>query len=149
MTVKDIMTTEFGACAPEEPLSTAIRIMADRECGFIPVVDMHGTLVGVLTDRDVCKAAHVTQRAVTHIAVSDTMSSPVYSCFVDEPLTTELATMAKHQVRRLPVLDRSGHPHGVLSIDDIVRTSDRRGAPTSEDIVAALKGICRRHPVLV
>jgi CBS domain-containing protein len=149
MTAKDIMTREFGACPPEAPLSTAIRIMADRECGFVPVIDMHGTLVGVVTDRDVCKAAHLTQRAVTHIAVSDTMSHPVYSCFVDDTLQAALVTMAKHKVRRLPVLDKKGHLQGVLSIDDIVHTSDRRGAPTSEDIVGALKAICAHRHVEV
>jgi CBS domain-containing protein len=149
MTVKDIMTREFGACAPEDPLSTAIRIMADRACGFVPVVDSHGTLVGVVTDRDVCKAVHVTQHAVAHIAASDTMSHPVMSCFVDEPLQAALSTMAKHRVRRLPAIDRTGHLQGVLSIDDIVRASDRRGAPTSEDIVAALKHICAHRRVEV
>jgi CBS domain-containing protein len=148
MTAKDIMTREFGACAPEDPLSTPIRIMADRDCGFVPVIDMRGSLMGVVTDRDICKAAHLTQRAVTHIAVSDTMSHPVFSCFVDDPLKTALATMAKRQVRRLPVLDRTGHLLGVLSIEDILRESDRRGAPTSEDIVAAWKNICARHVVV-
>jgi CBS domain-containing protein len=149
MTTKDIMTREFGACAPEDPLSTPIRIMADRNCGFVPVIDTHGTLVGVVTDRDICKAAHLTQRAVTHIAVSDTMSHPVFSCFVDEPLKAALATMAKHQVRRLPVLAKTGRLQGVLSIEDILRASDRRGAPTSEDIVAAWKSICARKMVTV
>ena len=133
MTAKDIMTREFGACAPQDPLSTAIRIMAERDCGFVPVIDMHGALVGVVTDRDICKAAHVTQRAVTHIAVSDTMSRPVFSCFADEPLKAALARMAKHQVRRLPALDKTGRLLGVLSIEDILRASHLRGAPTSED----------------
>lgn len=149
MTVNDIITREFGACAPEDPLSAAIRIMVERDCGFVPVVGMDGTLVGVVTDRDICKAAHVTQRAVTHIAVSDTMSHPVYSCFVDEPVKAALATMAKHQVRRLPVLDKAGRQQGVLSIEDILRASDRRGAPTSEDIVAAWKSICAQKTVAV
>jgi CBS domain-containing protein len=49
--------------------------------------------------------------------------------------------MARHHVRRLPVLDKHGHLQGVLSIDDVVQASDRRGAPTAQDIVDALKGI--------
>jgi hypothetical protein len=37
---------------------------------------------------------------------------------------------------------------GVVSIDDIVRASDLRGAPTSEDIVAAWKSICARKIIV-
>lgn len=77
------------------------------------------------------------------------MTVPVFSCFVDEDVKAALATMAKHKVRRLPVLDKAGHLHGVLSTDDIVRASDRRGAPASEDIVAALKSICAHRHVEV
>jgi CBS domain-containing protein len=44
------------------------------------------------------------------------MSHPVFSCFADENVKTVLVTMAKHRVRRLPVLNKSGHLEGVLSI---------------------------------
>jgi CBS domain-containing protein len=75
------------------------------------------------------------------------MSHPVFSCFADENLKTVLVTMSKHRVRRLPVLNKSGHLEGVLSIDDIVQAPQRRGGPTAEDIVAALKAIYARGAV--
>lgn len=147
MTVKEIMTSDVRACAPENDLAVAAKAMWDRDCGFLPVVDRYGTVAGVITDRDICRAVATKHRTADHIAVSATMSHPVFACFPDENLKTVLVTMAKHHVRRLPVLDKTGHLQGVLSIDDVVRAPHRRGSPTSDDIVGALKAICERRPV--
>ncbi len=148
MTVKEFMTSKVGTCLREADLSVAVKAMTERHCGFVPVVDGHGTVVGVLTDRDVCRAVATTSRALSHIAVSDVMSHPVFACFADENIKTVLVTMAKHQVRRLPVLDKkTGRLQGVLSIDDVVLAPRRRGSPTTEDIIDALKAIYRPRPV--
>jgi CBS domain-containing protein len=70
------------------------------------------------------------------------MSRPVFGCFAEENVKTVLATMAKHHVRRLPVLEKEyGHLRGVLSLDDIARAPRRRGGPTSDDIVDAFRHI--------
>jgi CBS domain-containing protein len=141
MLVKDIMNKAVATCAPETDLASVIEIMRERDCGFLPVVDSHGIVVGVVTDRDVCLAGGAKHRLLARMSVRETMSHPVFSCFPDENLKVVLATMAKHRVRRLPVLNKSGHLQGVLSIDDIVQAPSRRGAPTADEIVAALKGV--------
>lgn len=147
MIVKEVMSTAVGTCAPETDLGAVIAIMRDRNCGFVPVVDSHGLVVGVVTDRDVCMAAGAKHRPPARISASETMSHPVFSCFTDENLKTVLVTMAKHRVRRLPVLNKTGHLEGVLSIDDIVQAPHRRGGPTADDIVAALKAIYAHRAV--
>jgi CBS domain-containing protein len=149
MTVKEVMNTAVATCAPDSDLTSAIETMRQHDCGFVPVVDSHGIVVGVVTDRDVCLAGTAKHRALARVSVKETMSHPVFSCFPDEDLKTVLATMAKHRVRRFPVLNTSGHLEGVLSFDDIVQASSRPGAPPAEEIVAALKSICVRRPVEV
>ena len=141
MFVKDVMKKAVATCAPESDLASVIETMRVRDCGFLPVVDSNGIIIGVVTDRDVCMAAGTTLRPLARVSVKDAMSHPVFSCFPDENVKTVLATMAKHRVRRLPVLNKSGHLEGVLSIDDIAQAPPRRGGPTAEEIVAALKGI--------
>lgn len=148
MTVKDIMKKDVATCTPTDDVATAVRVMYEHKCGFMPVIDSHGSVAGVVTDRDLCIAtATQKHRTAEHIAVKDAMSHPVFSCFPDENLKVVLATMAKHHVRRLPVLDKTGHLQGVLSIDDIVQTHRRRGAPTAEEIVDALKGVFAPRPI--
>jgi CBS domain-containing protein len=149
MTVKELMKTAVATCASDSDLGAVVTIMRDRDCGFLPVVDSHGIVVGVVTDRDVCLAAGTTHRLLGRVSVHDTMSHPVFSCGADENIKTVLVTMAKHHIRRVPVLDKSGHLQGVLSMDDIVHAPRRRGGPTADDIVAALKGIYARRAVEV
>jgi CBS domain-containing protein len=142
MIVKDIMRRPAVTCGPESDLGSVIEAMRIHDCGFLPVVEGHGILVGVVTDRDVCLRAAEKHRAMNRISVRETMSHPVYSCFPDENVKAVLVTMAKHHVRRLPVMNQYGHLEGVLSIDDIVEAPPRRGGPTAEDILTALRGIC-------
>jgi len=141
MTVREIMRTNVATCSPHQDLAAAAHLMRERGCGFVPVVDTQGLLVGVLTDRDVCLFASDRGRSMGHIAVADAMSQPVFSGFAADNVKVALETMATHHVRRLPVVDDHGHLHGVVSIDDIVQAPRRRGAPTPAEIVAALKEI--------
>src|SRR6516225_7833707 len=147
MIVKDIMKRAVATSAPESDLASVIETMRERDCGFLPVVDSHGMVVGVVTDRDVCLASGTRHRPLARVSVKETMSHPVFSCFPDENVKVVLATMAKHRVRRLPVLNKTGHLEGVLSIDDVVSAPPRRGGPTADEIVAALKGIYAPRPI--
>jgi FOG: CBS domain len=147
MIVKEVMNTAVATCAPESDLASVIDIIRQRDCGFLPVVDSHGLVVGVVTDRDVCMAAGAKHRPLARVSVNETMSHPVFSCFADENVKTVLVTMAKHRIRRLPVLNKSGHLQAVLSMDDIVQAPPRLGGPTADDIIAALKAIYAHRAV--
>ena len=141
MLVNEIMHKPPATCTTNDTVTEAARIMHAHKCGFVPVVDARGAVIGVVTDRDVCLIVGDKNRAMTHVSVQDAMSHPVFSCYGDDNVKTTLATMAKRHVRRLPVLDKRGHLQGVLSIDDVIQAPRRRGSPTAEEILSALKGI--------
>ena len=50
--------------------------MHEHKCGFVPVVDGRGSVIGVVTDRDVCLIVGDKNRAMTHVSVQDAMSIP-------------------------------------------------------------------------
>ena len=142
MLVKEIMNKDVATCTPPEDLASASRVMQEYNCGFVPVVDNQGKVAGVVTDRDICLAVGSNKiRAVGTIPLTETMSHPVYTCNPNENIKVALAIMAKHRVRRLPVVDENGHLEGILSVDDVVRMPHVRGMPTSNDIVEALRGV--------
>lgn len=149
MKVREIMTEPPLACAPETSLATAARLMGESDYGTLPVVDSHGMLVGIITDRDICLALAETNRNALNVAVREAMTKKVLSAKLDSDGQTALATMKGARVRRLPVLDESGHLKGMLSIEDIiVRGLAGDGIPANE-IVAALRAMYVRVPAPV
>ena len=149
MLVNEIVKRPPATSTTNDTVTDAARIMHEHKCGFVPVVDGRGSVIGVVTDRDVCLIVGDQNRAMTHVSVQDAMSHPVFSCYLDENVKVPLATMAKRHVRRLPVLDKHGRLQGILSIDDVVQAPAKRGSPTSDDIVTALRGIAAPKPIEV
>src|SRR4051812_31561741 len=59
MKIDEIMTRNVRGISPDETLGTAAQIMWENDCGAVPVVETDGRLVGIVTDRDICMAAHL------------------------------------------------------------------------------------------
>src|SRR6266516_685070 len=58
MRAKEIMNREVRACRPSDSLANADRLMWDHDLGCVPVVDDQSTVMGMITDRDICMAAY-------------------------------------------------------------------------------------------
>lgn len=146
MKVRDIMMSAPKFCRPDTNLAAAVEIMWKSDCGFLPVVDFHNRVVGVLTDRDVCIALGTRNQRASDVLVRDVMIDRVYGCAVEDDIHTALQTMEKHQVRRLPVVNPDGKLVGVLSIGDLTLHAEKREGKripdlSSEDVVETYQGI--------
>jgi IMP dehydrogenase len=149
MKVREIMTEPPLTCTPETSLAVAARLMGEADYGTLPVVDSHGQLAGIITDRDICLALAGTNRNALHVAVREVMTSKVFAAMLDDDVKGALATMKSARVRRLPVRDEFGRLKGMLSIEDVViRGLERDGIPAGE-IVAALRAMYVRLPAPV
>jgi CBS domain-containing protein len=148
MKVHEIMTREAVACQVDADIGTAARLMLQGRFGTLPVVDAHGKVVGIITDRDIAMAAATRQRNASSIAVHEAMSPRVRGCFAHDEIGAALKQMEEARVRRLPVLDANGHLTGILSIDDIVlRALDQENGVAPAEFVKTLKRICSQSPV--
>ncbi len=116
--VKDMMTVAPATCRSDDDLSTAASRMWEADCGMLPVVD-DGSLIGVVTDRDICMGVALSGRRPAETRVSEVASRGVWSCSPDDEVVDALAAMARHQVRRLPVID-GDRLIGVLALNDVV-----------------------------
>lgn len=127
MNVKKIMTENVVCCRPKDSDNKAAQLMWDNDCGVLPVVDAGGRIVGMVTDRDLCMAAHTSGRSLADLSVGDAMSHEVFGCRAQDSVDDALDVMRKHRVRRLPVLDPDEHVVGLLSMNDVVRAVERQG----------------------
>jgi predicted transcriptional regulator len=123
--------------------------MQSADCGILPVIDSDRRVVGIITDRDICLAIAASNRSPRAIAAHEVMTKYPVTVREDDELTLALAAMTHGRVRRLPVLDTSGHLCGVLSLDDIVIRGLEIGAVGAGEVVNTLRALYERRPAIV
>jgi CBS domain-containing protein len=120
MQVKDIMTPEPKAIWLTQSLTDAARLMWENDCGVLPIIKDGRTVVGVITDRDVCMAATMNARNPSAVSVEEVMTGEVFSVTPDDDVDQALQLMRDHQVHRLPVISEEGELQGILSLNDVI-----------------------------
>ena len=142
MKVEQLMTKRVVCCTPGDTLNDAARIMWERDCGVVPVVDTDGSqhVVGMLTDRDICMAAYTQGQTLSKIRVRDAMSRAVRSCGPSQDVAEAEHTMREAQLRRLPVLDDADQLLGVISLADIAREAAREARSKRQEVTVAEVG---------
>lgn len=122
MQVKEIMSRDPQCCTPDDTLRDAARMMADFDCGCLPVVE--GTdrkgLVGVLTDRDIAIRG-VARGKTPDSKVNDVMSPAPAVCSPDADVEEVERIMVEKQVRRVPIVDSDGRVVGIVAQADLAR----------------------------
>lgn len=94
--------------------------MRDRNVGCVVVVDEIGYLAGIVTDRDLALRG-LAEGHSADIPIDKVMTRDVATVSVHADVTDAAAIMTKRRVRRLPAVDEQDHPHGVVTLDDLVR----------------------------
>jgi CBS domain-containing protein len=141
MLARDLMTCPAITCHVNDTLADAARKMWDADIGAVAVVNDDGKLTGMITDRDICMAGYTQGRALDEILVNSAIAKDVAAAPPDAPLPDVARLMARHQVRRIPIVDASGGPVGLVSLNDLA-TAD---APAETATAATLAAICRHR----
>jgi CBS domain-containing protein len=122
MDVRELMASPVYTVTVDDTLNCAAKMMRDHAIGCLPVVDEHGLLAGVLTDRDIALQAYESGEALWRLRVDVSMHTPAYACHAGDDVATAARLMREHRVRRLPVID-GNRPIGIISLDDLARAS--------------------------
>lgn len=123
MRVEDLMHTnsEIPVVKPETPMLDAILEITGKRLGTVLVADADDMLVGIFTDGDlrrlVQKDKGFHDRAVSEVMVKKPKTIK-RGALVDEAL----ALMEKYSITVLPVVNRGGHPIGIIHLHDILKS---------------------------
>lgn len=143
LAVRDLMTPEVLSARPDQTLGDVARMMMDKDVRALPVVDDNGSLVGMVTHRELLKylipdylqrtksgkfRAMPASLASTYqssgdprgLPVKDVMSRAVLCLSEDQTLTDVANLMNNKDVDRFPVV-REGIVVGFLTRADLIR----------------------------
>ncbi|MDW5564238.1 MAG: CBS domain-containing protein [Methanomassiliicoccus sp.] len=113
--VKDYMRQKKEIVSLEDSVQSAIELMVESDQGSVVVLDDKDKVVGIFTERDVLRHTMTNQPTFLHLKVSEVMSSPVLTVPEDMKVSEALSIMNDKNVRRLPVVDKSGKMIGFIS----------------------------------
>jgi len=146
MKVQDIMTSDVQCCGPDTNLAAAAKMMWDSDCGALPVLNVQGQVIGMITDRDICMASATKNKPASDITVWETVFGKSHTCLMSDDVHTALDIMKREKIRRLPVVDEDGVLQGIVAMNDfILLAGEAKGgkapAISYEDVVRTMKVI--------
>jgi len=132
--IRDIMTPNPRSVESDGSVVDAARVMRDEDVGIVPVVE-GDRLVGTVTDRDIAIRVVAEGRDPESTTVGEVASRELVTIDPQQDLDEALRLMARHQVRRLPVVEEDGKLVGVVAQADIAKhASDEQTGDLVEDI---------------
>jgi len=132
--VREAMTEDPRSIGPSASVVEAARLMRDDHVGSLPITD-GDTFVGMITDRDITTRVVAEAADLATSSVGDVYSQDLISVEPDKDLEEALTLMARHQVRRLPVV-KDGRLVGIVAQADIALTLSEDEKKTGELVEA-------------
>jgi CBS domain-containing protein len=123
----EVMTRNPACCLPTDAVTKAAQWMKKDNVGSIPVIESEQTnkLIGIVTDRDLALHVVADGRDPKSTKVADVMTRKVITCDADDDLKKAVGAMAKHQLRRIPVVDKDHKIVGIISQADVATRVDQ------------------------
>ncbi|MRD47486.1 CBS domain-containing protein [Caenimonas koreensis] len=122
MKVSDILRVKGSTlytASPDEPLSKAVEVMAERDIGSLVVME-HGDLVGMLTFREVILCVVKNGGTVGKTLVRTAMDDHPLTCSYETELDEVRRMMLDRHARYMPVMDKR-MLMGVISFYDVAK----------------------------
>jgi CBS domain-containing protein len=121
--VKELMTSNPCSIDSDKSVAYAAKMMRDEKVGLAPIVEGK-RLVGTVTDRDIAIRIVAEGKDPESTKVTEIASTDLVTVDPQQDLDEALRLMAKHQVRRLPVVEDDGRLVGVIAQADVARSAD-------------------------
>lgn len=103
---------------PEATVLDAIQLMAEKDIGFLVVLDGE-KICGVFSERDYARKVRLQGKTAEHTLVKEVMSTNIWTLSPQDTLEGAMALMTTRKIRHIPVVDH-GKLVGVISMRNVV-----------------------------
>jgi len=104
---------------PDRTLKEAAASLAEHNVGALVVVDQTHKLVGILSERDIVRAAARSDNVLTQ-SVGEVMTKNVITALQNDEVQSVMQTMTEKRFRHMPVMEH-GQLLGIVSMGDLVK----------------------------
>jgi CBS domain-containing protein len=135
MKVREIMTSEGLATATlDTTLAEIAERMRDENVGAVPIVDEDEKLAGIITDRDIVVRAIAEGEDPNECTAEEILTEQLHTIDPEAELEEAADLMARHQIRRLPVVEDEV-VIGMISLGDLaVKWEEDEASDVLEDV---------------
>lgn len=111
----DVVTVSVGT-----PVTEAVKLLAEKRIGAVPVLDADDRVVGIMSERDIIYHLESDGAAMLEWPVEKVMTSPAVTITRDLSVLGALAMITRRRIRHLPVVE-GDRLVGLVSIGDLVK----------------------------
>lgn len=123
MAINEFCKLDVVCCTAKTPVADIAGLMRLHHVGDVIVTGTNGNAripLGIVTDRDIVIEAVAPGVDLNMLTAEDIMNSPLETIREDASFLETLQAMARHKVRRLPVIRSDGTLFGIVTADDMI-----------------------------
>ena len=148
--VKDVMTPHVYTVQPSTQFKSIARIMRAGRIGAVPVVDVSGRVVGIVSETDLLpkeepqnalsrhflesKDRRELRRKAKGLVAADVMSTPAITVTPDTPIRDAVRLLVEDHVNHLPVVGPADDLVGIVSRSDVLRLFAREDVSIEQEV---------------
>jgi len=116
---KDFKNRTVITITPDELVIAAIKKLAENDRGSIPVCNDKGTLVGIITERDILRKCFSLSGDFINKKILEVMTEKVVVTVPDDNIDYAIDVMKQKRIRHIPVVDEQ-KVVGMISMRDLM-----------------------------
>ncbi|MEW6049569.1 MAG: CBS domain-containing protein [Candidatus Zixiibacteriota bacterium] len=114
--MRSVITT-----APSTAIMEAMELLIVNQISALPVVDDTGSLVGIISDKDIFKRIFTEPAHFQQTQVRDLMTTDLIIGVPDDEIPYIAGVMTTNRIRHVPIME-GDRLVGLISVGDIVKT---------------------------
>lgn len=115
----NIANREVVTIGPNNTISEAVQKLSLHNRGSLPVIDDHGHLIGIITERDIVRKCFARADSCDNVKVKEVMTKDVVIGHPDDDADYAVMVMKQKRIRHLPIVDND-KVIGLVSMRDLL-----------------------------